>query len=548
MTPEPIPDPTPGPVPDLGVADTLSAAFLARVGVHPDQDAVICRSPRAARPRTTFAELRELHRRASAAFAAAGIGRGTRTAVLVRDPLTLIGSVYALTALEAVPVLLDPGLPLRRLKRCFDDVAPEAFLGGAVAHAARRLLGWGRHTTRITLRDDFARTATGDAPEPVAPDLDGLALLAFTSGSTGSPKAVQYTQRQLASQVAHAGHALGVTPGTVLVTGFAPFALYGPVLGATVVVPDMDFRKPAEVDPHRLAATIAETRASVLLGSPALLSVLARHCARHRVVLDTITCVASFGAPIPARLVDLLDRCVPGEARIRSVYGATECLPISAADRHDLVGTRQARENGAGTCLGRPLPHLSVRIVRPGAGPVPRWSPSLTVEPGEIGEITVSGPSVSHAYFGRPDGNAAAKVRDGDEVVHRTGDLGRVDAEGRLWFAGRKAHRVPTGPGHLDTEHVEPACDAVPGVRRTALVDAGVPVLCVELDDTPAGGDGKAVVTALRRRLTEVCGGDVVREVLVHPGLPVDIRHNAKIDRDRLARWARRRVRGAVRR
>jgi len=522
-------------------ATTLGAALDHHAGTRPDQAALICRSPRASASLTTFAHLREHHHRTAATLAGAGTGSGTRTAVLVRDPLALVSCVYALSTLGAVPILLDAGLPRRALGRCLDEVAPEAFVGGAVARAARLLLGWGRGTVRITVSDkDFATGRSGPATPPPGPGphLDDPGIILFTSGSTGPPKGVLYSHRQLAAQAVLAGRAFGVVPGSVLVAGFVPFAVYGPALGATVVVPDMDFRKPAAVDPRELVSTIRDTGAGILFGSPALLMVLARHCGDNGIVLDTLTSVASFGAPLSGALLDLLDACVPRGASIRSVYGATECLPVATIDRDDLLGSRRARDLGEGMCLGTPLPHLSVRVIRPGTGPVGQWSDDLLVAPGTIGEITVSGSSVSRAYFGRPESDAMAKLRDGDEVVHRTGDLGRIGEDGWLWYSGRAAHRVRTGTGALDTEHVEPVCDTVPGVRRTALVDVDGPVLCVELDEAASGPE--QVLDPLRRALADIPGGSEVGAILVHPGFPVDIRHNAKIDRERLARWARR--------
>jgi len=128
-------------------------------------------------------------------------------------------------------------------------------------------------------------------------------------------------------------------------------------------------------------------------------------------------------------------------------------------------------------------------------------------------------------------------------IVHRMGDLGYFDAEGRLWFCGRKGHRVVTATGTLCTEQVEPVFNVHPEVRRTALVGVGTkgaqtPVLCVELES----GVAKTAQTRIADELRHIGEGFVhtgrIERVLFHPGFPVDIRHNAKIGRETLAVWA----------
>ena len=166
---------------------------------------------------------------------------------------------------------------------------------------------------------------------------------------------------------------------------------------------------------------------------------------------------------------------------------------------------------------------------------------------GEVGEITVAGPTATDSYFNRPQATAAAKISetlaDGSvRIVHRMGDVGYFDAQGRLWFCGRKTHRVETAGGPLYTEQVEPVFNTVPGVARTALVGVGaagaqVPVLCVELQRGQS--DSPALREALRAQATARLPELDLEHVLVHPAFPVDIRHNAKIGREKLAVWAR---------
>jgi acyl-CoA synthetase (AMP-forming)/AMP-acid ligase II len=181
--------------------------------------------------------------------------------------------------------------------------------------------------------------------------------------------------------------------------------------------------------------------------------------------------------------------------------------------------------------VGRPVPEVQVRLIRIDDGPIERFSDELLVAPGEIGEITVRGPVVTPSYWARPEQTALAKIREGDAIVHRMGDLGWQDDQGRIWMCGRKSHRV----GTLYPVQLEEILNRVPGVRRTALVDAGRgPAIVIEAE-TGAGGD---LVERVRERAAE--HELPVAIFLLHPGpLPVDSRHNAKIEREKIARWAR---------
>ncbi|WP_369387590.1 AMP-binding protein [Streptomyces sp. CG1] len=503
------------------------------------------------RERITYAGLYARCLRTADALAAAGIGPGTRSVVLTRRPLDLLTTVYALTALGACAVLIDPGLPRAALHRCLREAAPQAFVAEPLAQVARVLHGWARPSVHTVLSTGpgpgpwpaigaLARTAPRAALDATG---DSTALIAYTSGSTGTPKGAVYTNEQLVRQCGVTSGVLGAQPGTVAVVGFLPFALGGPALGVTVVVPRMDFRRPGRARRADLLRAAAQSRAACMLGSPALMTVLAGD-GRREPALATVRSVATFGAPLEYGLLDRLTATLPDQAVIRSVYGATESLPVSAIDGPDLRSSRAASVRGGGRCVGRVVPAMSVRVIPADAGPIAHWSEVEPLPAHAVGEITVRGPLVSRGYYGRPQADAEAKIPDGGYVWHRTGDLGRTDDEGNLWYCGRKAHAVPGPDGPLYTECVEPACNAVDGVRRTALVDAGseqqaVPALCVETDGPRRGAERGRIVADLRRALAALEGGAQVRAVLFHPGFPVDIRHNSKIERGVLGRWAR---------
>lgn len=378
-----------------------------------------------------------------------------------------------------------------------------------------------------------------------APAPDDLAVIAYTSGSTGPPKGVPLRHRHLAAQLDLLAPLGIVRAGGRLLSAFVPFALGAVAFGATAVVPDMDPRRPLRADPASLAGDIRRYGVETVFAAPALLDRLARHCLARGLVLDPVRVVAVAGAPLPLPTLRRVRACLPGGARVVSVYGATECLPVAAIDGDDLAATLTGDGTGdAGTCLGEVLPGTLVRVIGVTDGPIPRWRDGLEVPAGTVGEIVVASPAVSDPYLGDPAATALARIADGDRVWHRMGDLGHVDARGRLWFAGRRSERVRTAHGDLCADHVETVFATVPGVRRTALVGVGPPggqrpVLVVE----PEPGARRAEV---RDRVLARAAGHpraaAVRDVLFHRSLPVDARHNSKILRGALAGWAERRL------
>jgi acyl-CoA synthetase (AMP-forming)/AMP-acid ligase II len=228
-------------------------------------------------------------------------------------------------------------------------------------------------------------------------------------------------------------------------------------------------------------------------------------------------------------------------------YGATECLPVAVIEGRELQETRAATEQGAGTCVGRAVPPNSVRIIRINDATIERWSDDLLSPRGEVGEITVAGPTATDSYFNRPDATRLAKIiettTDDERGVHRMGDVGYFDTEGRLWFCGRKSHRVETIDGPLYTEQVEPVFNTHAEVRRTALVGIGargqqVPVLCVEARSGISVAQHMRIIEELRAIGARHPHTARIERFLFHPKFPVDIRHNAKIGREKLAVWA----------
>ena len=536
----------------------IAAALPRLARERPDQVAMRCPGRGGGyQVAITYAQLDARSDAIAAGLARRGIVRGTRTVVMVRPTPEFFLLMFALFKAGAVPVLVDPGIDRRALKQCLDEARPEAFIGIPLALLAKALLGWAKSArVRITtgrrawLADatlaDVERDGAGAGPQLADTAPDDVAGLLFTSGSTGVPKGVVYRHRHFVAQVAMLRDAFGIEAGGIDLPTFPPFALFDPALGLTSIIPDMDPTRPAKADPRKLHAAIRRFGVTQLFGSPALMRVLAG----HGEPLPTVRRVTSAGAPVPPEVVARMLALLPPDAQLWTPYGATECLPVAVIEGRELLALRERTEAGSGTCVGRPVARNTVRIIRIDDGAIADWSDALQVAPGQVGEITVAGPSATDAYFNRDAQTALAKIRErlpdgGERIVHRMGDLGWFDGDGRLWFCGRKSQRVVVDAvTTLCTEQVEPVFNAHPGVARTALVGTGAqgmqsPVLCVELN----AGIGKREWPRIERELRHLGEGFVhtakVDTFLRYPKpFPVDIRHNAKIGRETLARWA----------
>jgi acyl-coenzyme A synthetase/AMP-(fatty) acid ligase len=286
-----------------------------------------------------------------------------------------------------------------------------------------------------------------------------------------------------------------------------------------------------------------------MFGSPALINRVGRYGVTHGTRLPTLKRAISAGAPVPAAVLERFSSLLEPGVQVYTPYGATEALPVCSIGSAEILGsTRTITDSGGGVCVGRPVEGIRLEIIEISDAPIYYWDESLRVPTGKIGEIIVQGEQVTRGYYNRPDADHLSKINDPEtgSYFHRMGDLGGRDEEGRVWFCGRKTHRLETAAGTLFTIPCEAVFNTHPQVFRSALVGVGIPgelkqVLCVDLEKGI-----KVNREALKVELLAIARDHIhthaIETILFHPASPVDIRHNAKIFREKLAVWAARRL------
>ena len=506
---------------------------------------------------TSYAELDRESTLIAAGLHRVGITPGTRAVLMVKPSMEFFALTFALFKAAVVPVMVDPGMGIKNLKTCLAEAEPEAFIGIPKAHIARLVLRWGsatiEHTVTVgrrlfwgghTLEQLKKLGAEGEFQAPGVSSEDMAAIL-FTSGSTGVPKGAVYSHGNFSAQVDLIQKTYSIQPGEVDLPTFPLFALFDPALGMSTVIPEMDFANPGTVNPRNLVEPVNQFGITNMFGSPAVMDKLGRYGEANQVKLESLKRVISAGAPVPWKTLERVTRMLSEEAEIFTPYGATESLPVASIGSKEILGQTSAKtDQGAGVCVGRPVEGVEVKVIEIDEAPIESWSDDLEVEAGVIGEFVVKGPQVTRQYFNRDGATASAKIKDGEVVRHRMGDLGYFDEEGRMWFCGRKSHRVVIDE---ETTMYTIPCEGVfnthEKVFRTALVGvkrAGVvrPVLCVELEKEFSGTSRQELLEELKEIGKGFEHTGSIETFLIHDGFPVDIRHNSKIFREQLREWA----------
>jgi acyl-CoA synthetase (AMP-forming)/AMP-acid ligase II len=546
--------------PDVNVSTYLREMAAKR----PFQRAVVCPTHHDMRGRAGYSHLtfRQLDRESDClahGLVKYGIKRGTRTILMVPSSMEFFVLTFALFKTGAVPVVVDPGMGLGRMLNCLAESKAAAFIGIPKAHVLRVLRPKFFQTvhTKITVGkrwfwggptlQNVRQTPWRSYPIAKTAGNETAAIL-FTTGSTGPAKGAVYTHGIFEAQVRHIQSHFKIEPGEIDLPTFPLFALFDPALGMTAVIPDMDPTKPAMVNPDNIIGPIISHGVTNMFASPALLNRVGRFGKQNNIRLATIKRVISAGAPALPDNLERFSRMLGKNTEIFPGYGATEAMPVAVMGSHEVLSkTRQLSEQGYGICVGRVLKGLEAKIIRISDDTIQQWSDDLVLPDGEIGEITVAGDLVTLQYFERKRDDMLSKINQSGRVWHRMGDLGWFDKEQRLWFCGRKSHRVITEKTVMFTIPCEAIFNNHPGVYRSALVGVGPkpkqkPVICIELEKSAKRTNKKKIKQELLELGRESILTEEIGTILFHKSFPVDIRHNSKIFREKLAVWAERKI------
>jgi acyl-CoA synthetase (AMP-forming)/AMP-acid ligase II len=538
----------------LGLQQMAEISPHKRAVVYPDgRD----KNNRVLYSQITFSQLDTLSDSLAFGLESIGITRGTRTILMITPGMDFFITMFAMFKVGAVPVVVDPGMGIDRMLQCLEQGKPKAFIGIEKAHLLRTLKpkyfktvkywvtvgkrwGWGGHTLSQLMsgREEFQKAHT---------TWDETAAIVFTTGSTGPAKGVVYTHGNFDAQIRQIQDHFKIEPDEIDLPTFPLFALFDPVLGMTAVIPDMNPTKPALVNPVKIIEAIENHGVTNMFASPALLNRVGKYGKENKIKLPSLRRVVSAGAPVSPANIEQFSTMLSKGTQIHTPYGATEAVPIISIGSHEILSeTKRLSEQGFGMCIGRPIGNTTIKLIKINDHPITQMRDSLVVPENQVGEITVQADLVTQQYFNNRESDLLAKIPDANGTFwHRMGDLGWLDSKGRIWFCGRKNHRVDTAKETLFTIPVEAIFNNHEKVFRSALTGVGpkinqIPVIFIE-PATKIADERVFIQELLALAKSNPLTASIVH-IFIEKDFPVDIRHNSKIFREKLAIKAKKKL------
>jgi len=476
---------------------------------------------------------------------------GMSAAVMAPPSADFFPFALALLKFGIIPILLEPAIGIKKIGEILQESEPDIFIGNTLTHTLRIMFGWGSNSVKHNLtikRVERQKSKVTQLPitnyQSPIPPISPAAII-YTSGSTGLPKGAVYTQENLAAQLELLRNTFSITPNEIDLPAFPLYALIDLLLGVTSIIPDITFPVPGKTDPAKVINAIQKFNVTNMFASPVVLDILSSFAENNNSssrpnVLSSLKRIITAGAPATIDLQRRFRHLFADHTSLYGIYGATETLPIAKVESREVFALQEKTQNGSGICLGKPIEGVSVRIIPITDEPIAEWQDSLIVKPNIVGEITVQSAATTRSYIHREDANRISKIEYRGDIIHRMGDVGYFDEEGRLWYCGRKSHRVMTKDDVMFTEQIENIFNAHPQVFRTALVGVdGEPALWVELQKGVTTHKEK-IIAELKALAIAHPQASRIRTFLFLKKFPTDVRHNSKVIREKLTELANR--------
>lgn len=476
-----------------------------------------------------------------------GVKPGDRVLFFVAPNLEFSAITFALFRLGAIPVFIDPGMKKEYFFNAIKEVNPDVLIGITKVHILRRLFPKVFSSIKIFISTSRFSVLTASLTRLIKkeekdfncyiPKEGDLAAILYTSGGTGAPKGVEYTHKMFISQTLLLKELFRLNENEIDIPGFPLFSFFTLAIGMNSVIPAMDFAKPNKCDPKKLFQNIETNQATFLAGSPAIWERLADYCLREGLSLSSVKYVVMFGAPVSISLHKKFAKILP-IGTTYTPYGATECLPVSCTSGKEILsGQMGAMLEGKGTFLGSFAPGVDVKILKYSEEELIEVGDEDFITDGNIGEILVRSDHVTLNYYLNKEATAKAKANYQGSTWHRMGDMGYLDENKQLWFCGRKSHIVQYANELFYPVKIETIFNQHSKIKQSALVyhpNKKHPVLLIKRHD------GKEIIESMflmdLKNLSQTNRETkIVQEFKAIKEFPLDIRHNIKIDRLKLA-------------
>lgn len=486
-----------------------------------------------------------------------GIKKGDSVLILHPIKAELYVALLSVLRLGAIAVFLDPSAGKEHINRCCKMYPPEGFIGSCKAHLLRvvsseirkipckfllglslpmpekSLLG---HSLKIIDSTDHINTGNYSderrSPSEFLKSFSGsnAALITFTSGSTGIPKAISRSHDFLLHQHKVLQSTLTLKQGQLDMATMPIFVLANLGSGVTTFLPDCNLAKPGFVPARHVLRQLNRLQPSTTAASPAFLEKLAVFSMRDRTYMNSLKHIYTGGAPVYPRTLKLIARSAP-DAEVIAVYGSTEAEPIAEINYREISDKdMKMMSDGHGLLAGKPVEQIDLRIMKFCNGPVKRLSEgefsNLCCPEKVAGEIVITGAHVVKGYL-NSETEKETKFEVGNIKWHRTGDAGYIDSNGRVWLLGRTSARIECDDKTIYPFAVEAALMNRTGIRRAALLNIkNHALITLEYSGKYKGSGIKGISPDTRDYLRD----QGVYGLLELQRIPLDKRHNAKID------------------